>query len=75
MEQIILFLDQNPWFFLLLAWTLLWKGLSLWKAAKANSLCWFIVLLLINTLGILEILYFFVFSRRKKINPVKRNLQ
>ena len=47
---------------LVLIWVLIWKGLALWKAAKKKSLVWFIVLLLVNTLGILEILYIFLFS-------------
>ena len=44
-------------------WTLVWKGFALWKASKKNHLIWFIVLLIINTIGILEILYIFVFSK------------
>lgn len=52
-------------------WTLPWKGISLWKSAKRGDLKWFIALLIINTLGILEILYIYVFSERKhKENPV-----
>lgn len=47
-------------------WTLIWKGIALWKAAKNDSLPWFIVLLIINTLGILEILYIFIFSKKDK---------
>lgn len=48
---------------LLSLWTLPWKGVALWKAAKKNDLVWFIVLLIINTVGILEILYIFIFSK------------
>ena len=44
-------------------WTLVWKDFALWKASKKNHLIWFIVLLIINTIGILEILYIFVFSK------------
>ena len=45
-------------------WTLVWKGLALWKAAaKKKSIPWFIILLIFNTVGILEILYIFVFSK------------
>lgn len=50
-------------------WALVWKGWALWKAARSNthySKYWFIVLLIVNTAGILEILYIFVFSRNKK---------
>ncbi len=44
-------------------WSLVWKGLALWKSAHKNSMIWFIVLLVVNTIGILEILYIFVFSK------------
>jgi len=64
MEQ---FLLLNPWIIpLAILWTLPWKGVALWKSARANSLLWFVVLFLINTLGILEILYIFVFSKKRK---------
>jgi hypothetical protein len=55
-------------FLLLLIWTLVWKGMALWKAARVGSKPWFIVLLLINTLGILEILYIYIFSRGRKLS-------
>jgi len=50
---------------IILIWSFIWKGLALWKAARKNSIVWFVVLLLVNTLGILEILYIFVFSEMK----------
>ncbi len=48
---------------LLSVWILTWKGLALWKAAGKKSVPWFVILLIINTVGILEILYIFVFSK------------
>jgi len=45
-------------------WTLVWKGMALWKAAREGSRPWFIVLLIVNTVGILEILYLYVFSKK-----------
>ena len=50
-------------------WSLVWKGLALWKSASKKSIPWFIVLLIFNTVGILDILYIFVFS---KINFKKK---
>ena len=65
MEQ---FLMKNQWIiFLAILWALPWKGVALWKAAKNNQKMWFVVLFLFNTLAILEILYIFVFSRKKQI--------
>jgi hypothetical protein len=51
-------------FWALLIWSLTWKGIALWKAAKINSRNWFIALLVINTAGILEILYIYVISKK-----------
>jgi len=52
----------------LLAWSLIWKGIALWKAARNGSKPWFIVLLIVNTVGILEIIYIFAFSKKKQQN-------
>ncbi len=62
---------QFTWVFvLLLAWTLPWKGYALWKAALRHDRWWFIVLLIVNTAAILEILYIFIWSERKrKLEP------
>jgi hypothetical protein len=49
----------------LVIWSLIWKGWALWRAARAGSKPWFVVLLIVNTVGILEILYVFVFSKKK----------
>ncbi|OGN12489.1 MAG: hypothetical protein A3C71_01820 [Candidatus Yanofskybacteria bacterium RIFCSPHIGHO2_02_FULL_43_15c] len=56
-------------FWILIAWSLVWKGLALWKSARLGKNVWFVVLLLVNTFGILEILYLYVFS--KKHPPVE----
>jgi hypothetical protein len=54
-----------PWLIVLAAaWTLPWKGVALWRAAGNKHLWWFVALLLLNTLAILEIIYIFAFSKR-----------
>ncbi len=64
MEQYFI---QNSWLFVpLLIWTIPWKAVALWKAARNDSKPWFIALLLINTVGLLEIIYIFYFSHKKK---------
>ena len=61
------FLIDNWWILLIVGlWTLPWKGMALWKSAQRSELRWFIALLLFNTLGVLEILYIFVFSKKEK---------
>jgi hypothetical protein len=52
-------------------WTIPWKGVALWKAVKNGNKVWFVVLLLLNTLAILEILYIFVFSKMSQKNQNK----
>jgi len=65
MEQII----NSPWFIpLVIAWTLPWKGVALWRAARRAERWWFVALLIVNTLAVLEILYIFIFSRRRQAN-------
>lgn len=54
------------WFWLILLWTGVWKGFALWRAARNESVSWFVALLILNTLGILEILYLYVFSKKQK---------
>jgi hypothetical protein len=46
-------------------WTLVWKAIALWKAARNDHKAWYIVMMIVNTLGILEIIYIFGFSRKK----------
>lgn len=52
-------------FFVLTIWSLAWKGVALWKSSHNNQKNWFIVLLIANTFGILEIVYLFYFSKPK----------
>jgi len=60
------FLANNQWVsWLIILWILPWKGFALWKSARSNQQWWFIALLIINTMAILEILYIFVFSKKK----------
>lgn len=64
------YLAANAWIFpvfiLLIIWSVIWKGIALWKSARNGSMPWFIVLLVFNTVGILEILYTFWFGRKRK---------
>ena len=49
----------------LVLWSLFWKGLALWRAAKRGEKIWFIVFLIVNTAGILEIIYLFLITGAK----------
>ncbi len=59
---------------IIFAWSFIWKLLALWKSAKKNNIVWFIVLAIVNTVGILEILYIYVFSEMK-ISKKKKSMK
>jgi methionyl-tRNA synthetase len=46
-------------------WTIVLKGFALWYSSRASQKWWFIALLVINTLGILEIIYLIWFRPKK----------
>ncbi|MFH1170247.1 MAG: DUF5652 family protein [Candidatus Vogelbacteria bacterium] len=46
-------------------WVMVWKGLALWRAAEYRARGWFIVILVLNTLGLLEIIYLFFITKPK----------
>lgn len=50
-------LFNSPWFIVVMLWSMFWKGLALWHAAGRRQKIWFVVLMIVNTLGILEIIY------------------
>lgn len=54
-----------PFALLFVAWSVLWKGLALWHAARRGQYWWFMILLVVNTLGILEIIYLFFVAKLK----------
>jgi hypothetical protein len=69
MEQ---FLMDNLWLVIIIGlWVLPWKAVALWRSAQRKNKWWFIALLIMNTLGLLEILYIFVFSKNKKLEGDK----
>ena len=69
MENLLL---STPILILILVWTLPWKGIALWKAARNSHKGWFIALLVVNTLALLEIIYIFYFAK-KKVEPIEKS--
>ncbi|MBI4058122.1 hypothetical protein HY405_02330 [Candidatus Microgenomates bacterium] len=76
-------LDQLPAFFslagtqgaiilqLLVVWSLVWKGFALWQAARVHKR-WFIALLIINSAGIVEIIYLLFYSPKPYFPTLKK---
>ena len=46
------------------------KGYSLWHAARRGETAWFVALLLVNTLGILELIYIIFILKKFHKAPV-----
>ena len=53
-------------FSVLILWSVVWKGYGLWKSARNNQLYWYIAMLVLNTAGILPIIYIVWFQKKKK---------
>lgn len=49
----------------IIIWSMIWKGIGLWKAGRNNQLIWFIAMLVINSAGILPIVYLVWFQKNK----------
>ena len=57
---------------ILIIWTLVWKGIALWKSSKLNQPIWFALMLVINTIGILELIYLMLYSKHSiSTTPLK----
>jgi len=56
---------QTVIFWVITVWSLVWKGMALWKASKKSQKYWFVAILVLNTIGLLEIAYIFYFSKLK----------
>jgi magnesium-transporting ATPase (P-type) len=59
------------WFFvgllpIIVLWDVVWRGVSLWRAGRNGQKYWFVALLLVNSLGILPIIYLKFFQKIPK---------
>ena len=71
-DAVSLYMSSNPWIILLLLWSLVWKLMALWNAAKRNHLTIFIVLGVVNTAGIAEIIYLaYLYFKEKNLEQSK----
>lgn len=59
-------------FIALAIWEIVWKGLALWKAARNGDTAWYIAILVLNTIGILPIVYLLINQKKPKATPKKK---
>ncbi len=50
---------------LLVVWSTVWKGIAMWRSGRRDQKVWFVAILILNTVGILEIIYLLL-NRNKK---------
>lgn len=55
----------GPVLVLFVLWSLFWKGFSLWHSGRRAQPWWFVILLIVNTVGILDIIYIFAVAKVK----------
>jgi methionyl-tRNA synthetase len=46
-------------------WSIPWKAWALWLAARRGDLWWFLIILIISTLGLLEMVYIFLIAKQR----------
>lgn len=46
-------------------WSLVAKGIALWRAANLGQRNWFIIILVVNTVGIVELIYLFKYATKR----------
>ena len=58
----------HPYLFPIIGiWDLTWRGFALWHASQNKQRNWFIVLMVVNSVGILPIIYLKFFQKKLKI--------
>ena len=66
--------EANPLLVALaMMWALVWKGFALWRSAELRQKYWFIAILVVNTFGILEIIYLFLVAKNYKVEVVEQS--
>jgi len=57
---------------LITLWSIPWKGVALWKSAQLSHKRWFVILLLVNTIGILDIIYIRFVAKKYTVEVVEK---
>lgn len=52
---------------ILALWSAVWKAIALWMSARRKQTAWYVVMIIINTLGILEIIYIFAVAKNREL--------
>jgi hypothetical protein len=62
------------WILLIVSlWEIAWTGTAMWIAARKRNVLFFVAFLVIQMLGIPEIVYFIISRRNDKLSIIPRN--
>ena len=50
----------------IILWEMVWKGIACYRAGRHRQKWWFFWMFILNTLGILQILYLLFFQKKEK---------
>lgn len=70
--------SNRPWFYLLIIADLVLRGITLYRSARNDQKGWFIALLIVNSMGILPLVYLFLnkekvmVASKKAVSPKSR---
>ena len=59
-------------------WEVIWKGLALWRTARQDKSTWFVLILVLNTVGILPMVYLYFYDdefgilKKKKVKKSRK---
>ncbi len=57
---------------LLIVWEAVLKAIALWKSAQRKQLGWFLAIFIINSAGVLPLIYLVFFSRKNEQHKSKK---
>ncbi|HEX6849623.1 MAG TPA: DUF5652 family protein [Chitinophagaceae bacterium] len=49
----------------LVIWEIVWKIIAMWRSARNNDIIWFVCIAILNTLGVLSIIYILTHQKRE----------
>ncbi len=55
----------SPWIVILIVAELVMKGIALWKCGRNNQPIWYLVILIINSAGVLPLIYLLAFQKKQ----------
>lgn len=71
-ENLILTTWFVPLVLIVALWAAVWKLIALWKCGRNNQLAWFVVMAVLNTAGILPIIYILFFQKKTAVKKAKK---